>query len=97
MPEPWDTSLETQNMPAAQGVGMPEGSSSSSAKGEEREQPAGWIDHGAAYEDGPVTWEALTSPRSNTRRHGEPVTILRRACVHEHMHSSAKKSARLAG
>lgn len=44
------------------------------------EDPGGVFDSGTYEEDGPVTWEAPTSPVENTA-YGEPYPNLRRSCV----------------
>jgi hypothetical protein len=46
--------------------------------GEEGAVSGGVFDHSTYEEDGPVTWEALASPRKKPRWSGEPVTRLRR-------------------
>ena len=50
--------------PDAQGAVLPEGSNDLSVNlGKEGGVSGGVFDHGTYEEDGPVTWEALASPR----------------------------------
>lgn len=49
--------------PGAQGVGLPEGRGGLGAMGEPSTAPGGVFDYGTHEEDGPATWEILTSPR----------------------------------
>ncbi len=65
----------------AQGFAQPEGHGGLCAMGEQGSVPSGVYDYGTLEEDGPETWEALTSPCETTGPSGEPVTSLRRvAC-----------------
>ncbi len=65
----------------AQGFTQPEGHGGLCAMGEQGSVPSGVYDYGTLEEDGPETWEALTSPCETTGLSGEPVTSLRRvAC-----------------
>jgi hypothetical protein len=58
--------------PDAQGPVLPEGNNNPLRElGEEGIVSGGVFDHGTYEEDGPVTWEALASPR--------PIPVLRRA------------------
>jgi len=50
----------------AQGVGLPEGHGELGAMGEPSFALGGVFDCGTHEEDGPETWEALTSPRNST-------------------------------
>ena len=63
--------------PEAEGPVLPEGNNTSlhtCRLGEERGVSGGVFDHGTYEEDGPVTWEALASPRHIPvlRRAGDP-------------------------
>jgi hypothetical protein len=63
--------------PEAEGPVLPEGHNTplhTCRLGEERGVSGGVFDHGTHEEDGPVTWEALTSPRHIPvlRRAGDP-------------------------
>jgi hypothetical protein len=52
--------------PEAEGPGLPEGNNTplhTCRLGEEGGVSGGVFDHGTDEEDGPVTWEALASPR----------------------------------
>ena len=55
-------------IPGAQGFMQPEGHGGRCAMGEQWTAPGGVFDHGTLEEDGPETWEALTSPREETGR-----------------------------
>ena len=60
--------------PEAEGPVLPEGNNTPlhmCRLGKERGVSGGVFDHGTYEEDGPVTWEALASPR--------PIPVLRRA------------------
>ncbi len=59
--------------------------------GEEGAVSGGVFDHSTYEEDGPVTWEALTSPRRQHRYCGEPMTRLRRtARLRAHVSSALR-------
>ena len=62
--------------PEAEGPVLPEGNNNPlrALLGEEGMVSGGVCDHGTYEEDGPVTWEALASPRSIPvwRRAGDP-------------------------
>jgi hypothetical protein len=47
-------------------------------KGARVQTTRGVYDHGTHEEDGPVTWETLSSPWDTFRRYGEPATNLQR-------------------
>ncbi len=59
-------SLEMQNNPVAQGVGMPEGHGVESAKGEGSVTTGGVEEYGTGEGDGPGTWETRVSLRART-------------------------------
>ena len=63
---------------------QPEGRGGLCVMGKQGSAPSGVYDYGTLEEDGPETWEALTSPCETTGLRGEPVTSLRRAvCLRE--------------
>ena len=55
--------------------------------------PSGVYDYGTLEEDGPETWEALTSPCETTGLSGEPVTSLRRAVCLRDAHAAGRRAA----
>jgi hypothetical protein len=62
---PWECGPETYAFPDAEGPVFPEGNNQPRREflGEEGMVSGGVFDHGTHEEDGPVTWEALASPR----------------------------------
>jgi len=62
---PWECGPETYAFPDAEGPVFPEGNNHPRREflGEEGMVSGGVFDHGTHEEDGPVTWEALASPR----------------------------------
>ena len=74
----WAMGLRPRNLcfPDAEGPVLPEGNNNPLREflGEEGVVSGGVFDHGTHEEDGPVTWEALASPRRIPvlRRAGDP-------------------------
>ena len=74
----WAMGMRPRNLcfPDAEGPVFPEGNNHPRREcvGEEGRVSGGVFDHGTYEEDGPVTWEALASPRPipASRRAGDP-------------------------
>ena len=69
---------------APRGTGLPEGSSARDRKrGRDHRRASGVVSHGMRQEDGPVTREALSPPRSGSDNAERSVLDLRRLYVRE--------------